>query len=406
MIVFWLIGAALAVLVFFLVLRPLLADRASGPVSRAAANVSINRDQLHELETDLAAGTLAQADYERARAELEARLLEDVREQPAPAARSAGRVPALVTAALVPVVALAVYFAVGTPSAVVHQPQAQQPHATAQQVQAMVERLAAKMRANPQDIEGWKLLGRSYAALGRFDEATDAYAKAAAGAPRDPDLLADFADALAMARDQKLDGEPEKLVLRALELDPNHLKSLALAGTAAYERKEYAAAAAYWQRMLPNVEPGSADARAIEQNVNEARALAGMRNDGAKAEAPKAAQGPKAAVRGTVSLSPQLKSKAGPEDTVFVFARAAEGPPLPLAVARTRVRDLPYSFRLDDSMAMNPAMSLSAFPRVVVTARVSKSGSAAPQPGDLQGASGPVANDAGAVSVVIDSQVP
>ena len=162
---------------------------------------------------------------------------------------------------------------------------------------------------------------------------------------------------------------------------------------------------AYWQRMLPNVEPGSADARAIEQNVNDARALAGMGTDGAKAQAPKAAQARKAAVRGTVSLSPQLKSKAGPEDTVFVFTRAAEGPPAPLAVARTRVRDLPYSFQLDDSMAMNPAMSLSAFPRVVVTARVSKSGSAAPQPGDLQGASGPVANDAAAVSVVIDSQV-
>jgi cytochrome c-type biogenesis protein CcmH len=405
MIVFWLIGAALAVVVFFLVLRPLLADRTAGPVSRTAANISIYRDQLRELETDLAAGTLAQADYERARAELEARLLEDVREQPAPAARSTGRVPALVTAALVPVVALVVYLAVGNPSAVVRQPQPQEPHATAQQVQAMVERLAAKMRANPEDIEGWKLLGRSYAALGRFDQATEAFARAATGAPRDPDLLADFADALAMARDQKLDGEPEKLVLRALELDPNHLKSLALAGTAAYERKEYAAAAAYWQRMLPNVEPGSADARAIEQNVNEARALAGMRTDGAKAEAPKAAQAPKAAVRGTVSLSPQLKSKAGPEDTVFVFARAAEGPPLPLAVARTRVRDLPYSFQLDDSMAMNPAMSLSAFPRIVVTARVSKSGSAAPQPGDLQGASGPVANDAAAVSVVIDSQV-
>jgi cytochrome c-type biogenesis protein CcmH len=405
MIVFWLIGAALAVLVFFLVLRPVLTHRAAGPVSRTAANVSIYRDQLHELEADLAAGTLAQADYERARAELEARLLEDAREQPAPAASSSGRVPALATAALVPAVALAVYFAVGNPSAVVRQSKTQ-PHASAQQVQAMVEGLAAKMRANPQDIEGWKLLGRSYAALGRFDQAADAFARAAAGAPRDPDLLADLADALAMTRGQKLDGEPEKLVLRALELDPNHLKSLALAGTVAYERKDYAAAAAYWQRMLPNVEPGSEDARTIEQNVNDARALAGMRNDGAKPEAPKVAQVPKAALRGTVSISAQLKAKAGPEDTVFVFARAAEGPPLPLAVARTRVRDLPYSFQLDDSMAMNPAMSLSTFPRVVVTARVSKSGSAAPQPGDLQGASGPVANDAAAVNVVIDSQVP
>lgn len=403
MIVFWLIGAALAVVVLALVLRPLLFNRAGGPVSRSAANISIYRDQLRELEADLAAGTLAQADYERARAELEARLLEDVREQPAPAARPAGRGAAIAAAALVPVVALVVYFAVGSPSAIVGgEPQ---PHVSAQQVEEMIGRLAAKLRENPADIDGWRLLGRSYAALGRFDQAAEAFSKAAAGAPRDPDLLADFADVLAMARGQKLDGEPEKLVLRALELDPNHLKSLALAGSAAYERKEYAAAAAYWQRMLPHVPPGSEDERAIQQNVSEARGLAGMRADAATTPAPKAGQAPKTALRGTVSISPQLKSKAGPEDTVFVFARAAEGPPLPLAIARARVRDLPYSFQLDDSMSMNPAMGLSAFPTVVVTARVSKTGNAAPQPGDLQGASGPVANNAGAVSVVIDSQV-
>ena len=399
MIVFWLVGAALAVVVLALVLRPLLARRAGAPASPTAANinVSIYRDQLRELEADLAAGTLAQADYERARAELEGRLLEDVREQPAaPAARPAGRLTALTTAALVPVVALAVYFAVGSPSAIVREPEQ---HVSAQQVEAMVQRLAAKLRENPDDIDGWKLLGRSYAALGRFDEAADAFARAAVGAPRDPDLLADFADVLGMARGQRLEGEPEKLVLRALELDPNHLKSLALAGTAAFDRKEYAAAADYWQRMLPHVPAGSEDARAIEQNVSEARALAGMRSDGANTEAAKTT------VRGTVSLSPQLKSKAAPDDTVFVFARAAEGPPLPLAIARTRVRDLPYRFELDDSMSMSPAMSLSKFPRVVVTARVSKSGNAAPQPGDLQGASGPVANNAAAVSVVIDSQV-
>jgi cytochrome c-type biogenesis protein CcmH len=415
MTVFWLTGVALAVIALALLLRPLLLRRADAAVSRSTANISIYRDQLRELEADLAAGTLARADHDRARAELEARLLEDVREPSAPVAHAHGYLPVVATVALVPVVALAVYFAVGNPSAVVRPPQVQ-PHASAQEFQAMVERLAAKLSANPGDVEGWKLLGRSYATLGRFDLAADAFARASAGAPRDADLLADFADALAMARNQKLEGEPEKLVLRALEIDPNHVKSLALAGTAAFDRKDYAAAAAYWQRMLPGVQPGSEEARTIEQNVNEARALAGLRTDTLKplpqaapapqtAQAPQAAAAAKGALRGTVTLSPQLKSKAEPDDTVFVFARAAEGPPLPLAIARTRVRDLPFSFRLDDSMAMNPSMSLSTFPRVVVTARVSKSGNAAPQAGDLQGASGPVANDAGAVDIVIDSQV-
>ncbi|MEO8718994.1 MAG: c-type cytochrome biogenesis protein CcmI, partial [Burkholderiales bacterium] len=255
-------------------------------------------------------------------------------------------------------------------------------------------------RENPDDVEGWIMLGRSYSVLGRFGDAVDAYAKAAARAPRDAQLLADFADALAMARGRSLQGEPEKLVQRALELEPNNLKALALAGTAAFERKDYQAAADYWQRMLPLVPPASDDAQAIRDNVAQATQLAG----GAGA-VPRAAAAPAAGLRGTVSISPKLKGKFGPEDTVFIYARAANGPPMPLAVLRRRARELPVEFALDDSMAMAPGMNLSAHPRVVVTARVSKSGGATPQPGDLQGASAPVANDASGVAVVIDSAV-
>jgi len=216
---------------------------------------------------------------------------------------------------------------------------------------------------------------------------------------------------LAMARGQSLQGEPEQLARRALEIEPGNLKALALVGSAAFERKDFKTAATYWERMLAYVEPGSEDARSIQQNVAEARSLA-KDQPSTRTEASAASKKPPAApretpaasggVRGTVSLSPKVKDKAAPDDTVFVFARAAEGPPMPLAVARVRVRDLPYRFVLDDSMAMNPAMKLSAFPKVVVAARVSKSGTATPQPGDLQGASAPVANDAGAVNVVID----
>ena len=208
-----------------------------------------------------------------------------------------------------------------------------------------------------------------------------------------------------MARGQSLQGEPEQLARRALEIEPGNLKALALVGSAAFERKDFKAAAVYWERMLAYVEPGSEDARSIQQNVAEARSLAKDQPSAPReASAPAAPKGPAASggLRGTVSLSPKIKDKAAPDDTVFVFARAAEGPPMPLAVARVRVRDLPYRFVLDDSMAMSPAMKLSAFPKVVVGARVSKSGNATPQPGDLQGASAPVANDAGAVNVVID----
>jgi cytochrome c-type biogenesis protein CcmH len=385
MILFSLIGAAMAVGVLTWVLRPLVSKKLTARTSRAGANVSIYRDQLRELEADLAAGTVARADYEPARAELERRLLEDVGPPENELARPGGRRAALVAGAVIPLLALGLYLLVGNPGAL---ERAADMQASAAQIEGMVSRLVARLRENPDDIDGWKLLGRSYSVLGRHDEAADAYAKAAVRAPRDASLLADLADALAMARGQSLQGEPEQLVLRALEIEPANLKALALAGTAAFERKDYAAAAAYWQRMLPHVPPESDDARTIQQNVNEARALAGDTK--------------KSVLKGTVSLAPQLKANAAPEDTVFVFARAVDGPAMPLAVARTRVRDLPYRFQLDDSMAMTPAMKLSAFPKVVVTARVSKSGNAAPQPGDLQGASAPVDNDAGAVDVVIN----
>jgi cytochrome c-type biogenesis protein CcmH len=399
MIAFVVAAAVLAAIALAIVLRPLFARGNKGRLSRNEANVAIYRDELRELEADLAAGTLAREDYERARVELEARLLEDV-----PAAEAAAPVPpprrrsAWAVGVAVPLLAAAVYLLTGDPGAMA--PSRQMPDAA--QVDAMVARLAAKMRDHPEDVEGWKLLGRSYTVMGRFRDAVEAYAKAAERSPRDAQLLADFADALAMARGQTLQGEPEKLVERALEIDPRNLKALALAGTAAYERKDYAKAAETWGRMLPLVPEGSEDARAIGDNVAEARKLAGIGEPvGSSAKAAKAT----AAVRGVVRISPALKAQLKPDDVLFVFARAAEGPPMPLAVLRGKASDLPLQFSLDDSMAMAQGLRLSAFPKVVVGARVSKSGTATPQPGDLQGASAPIANDASGITVTIDTVV-
>jgi cytochrome c-type biogenesis protein CcmH len=399
MTLFWAICAALAALALALVLRPLLARRAAAGVSRREANITIYRDQRRELDADLAAGKLVPAEHEKARAELEARLLEDVDAagEATPRPRGGRRTAVLVGIAM-PLAALAVYLAVGSPGAL--SPQADPGAVTAEQIDEMVGRLAARLRENPDDADGWKMLGRSYAVLGRFGEAVDAYAKAAVRAPRDAQLLADFADALAMAHGRSLQGEPEKLVLRALEIEPRNLKALALAGTAAFDRKAFAAAAGYWQRMLPLVPPDSEDAQVIRDNVAQATQLAGGKPPAPQAAAPQAA-----GLRGTVRISPQLKGRFDPEDTVFIYARAAEGPPMPLAVLRRRARELPAEFALDDSMAMAPGMTISAHARVVVTARVSKSGGATPQPGDLQGASAAVANDASGVEVTIDTVV-
>lgn len=392
MILFWLVGAALAAVALLLVLRPLVFGKKAAGISRRDANVSIYRNQLREIEADLAAGRLAVADYERARAELEARLLEDVsdKETRASPPRAASRALTLVVALAIPLGAAALYFAVGNPGAMV--PLEEQHAATVHQLENMIARLAARLRENPDDVEGWKLLARSYASVERFPEAADAYAKAAARAPRDAQLLADFADALAMARGRRLDGEPEKLIARALELEPQNLKALALSGTAAFARGNYAVAAAQWEKMLPLVPADSEDARSIRASIAEAQS---QLKPGTAA----------AALKGTVRLSAELKAKVSPDDVVFIFARAAQGPPMPLAVKRAKARELPLAFALDDAMAMAPGMQLSSFPRVIVGARISKSGSATPRPGDLQGTSETVANDAQGVSVVIDTVV-
>ena len=399
MIVFWLIAAVFAAGALAYVLRPLISRRESSRVNRNDANVAIYKDQLRELDAELAAGTLTPQDHSRARLELEQRLLEDVPAVEVERATAGGRRAALVVGIAVPVLAAAVYFMTGAPGALSPRPHEVEP--TAEQINGMVARLAAKLRENPDDIDGWKLLGRSYMVMGRFPEAVAAYAKAAEKAPRDAQLLADFADALAMTRSEKLAGEPEQLVLRALQVDPNNLKALALAGTAAYERQDFARAAELWGRMLPLVPADSEDARMISGNVEEAKKLAGIGGGEKPVVSAKAHPG----VHGTVTLSAEMKKQAKADDMVFIFARAAEGPPMPLAVMRAKVGDLPVRFALDDSMAMAQGLKVSAFPKIVITARVSKSGSAKPAPGDLQGASAPVANDATGVNVVIDSAV-
>ena len=390
---FWLIAVALAAAALFVVLRPLLGRRTRAPLSRREANIAIYRDELRELDADLAAGTLAREDYERSRLELEARLLEDVAaDEPAP--QPGGRRAALAVGIALPVVAIAVYFAAGNPGALA--PQMTMP--TEAQIEAMVARLAAKLEENPGDVEGWKLLGRSYTVLGRYPQAVAAYAKAAERAPHDAQLLADFADALAMSRG-RLAGEPERLIARALEIEPHNLKALALAGSVAFERQDYARAADLWSRMLPLVPADSEDAKSIAENVAEAKKLAGI---GASSPQVTSAH---PGVRGTVRLAPALAKNVKPDDTVYVFARSADGPAMPLAVMRARAADLPLQFALNDSMAMASGMTVSAHPRIVVTARVSKSGNPKPAPGDLQGASPPVANDANGVAVTIDSVV-
>jgi cytochrome c-type biogenesis protein CcmH len=255
-----------------------------------------------------------------------------------------------------------------------------------------------RLKEHPEDAEGWMMLGRSYAVLGRSKEASDAYAAAAARTPKDAQLLADYADALAMAQGRRLEGEPEKLIARALAADPENVKANLLAGTVAFNRGDYATATGHWQRILARVPPESEVAQQLQAAIADARG----QTAGASNRAPATAAG---RVRGVVKLAPALAAKASPGDTVFIFARAAQGQRMPLAIVRKQVRDLPFEFTLDDSTAMSPAMKLSGQQRVVIGARVSKSGNATPQPGDLEGSTPPVAVGAERVNLVIDTEV-
>ena len=377
------------------------------------------RRQLQELRELHDRGAIDAAQYEARRTPLERRLVETVLVEPTaapgakaatvapaapaapPAERPSGRLLALVCTAVVAVAVIG-YSMTGSPG-LAGWPMAAGPQGPAapasavehaqnlQRIEAMVDKLAARMKESPDDAEGWSMLARSYAVLGRHAEAVPAYERAVALREGDPQLLADYADALAMRNNGDLAGEPLRLIERALKIDPRHLKALSLAGTAAFDRKDYASAVRHWSAILEAAPPGSDYVAQVQASIDEARQLGGLpAAPAATSPAPQAAAQRAAAVSGTVSLAPALAAQAAPDDTVFVFARAADGPRMPLAILRKQVRDLPFEFTLDDSLSMSPAARLSGAARVVVGARISKSGQAVPSPGDLAGQSAAV----------------
>ena len=436
MILFWILAALLTAGALCFVLPPLLRRTNREAVAIQLLNIAVFRDQLLELDADRRSGTLSEAQYERARLELERRLLEDVSGEGSAQAPTAGsitasisgniarpsdassestgtpipppvnRLPAVLAAVIVPVLAVGLYFAVGMPRALISVavPTDAKQGVTPAQIEAMVAKLAERMRANPEDPQGWAMLAKSYGVLGRFEDAAGAYSKALERAPNNPDWLADYADLLGLARGQSLEGEPAALVMRALKIDPNHVKALALAGTVAFDRKDYPNAIMYWERMAAQLPPDSETARGVQASISEARGLAGA-SGGKTADKVVTAQGAASGVTGIVTLAPQLAVKAAPDATVFIFARAVDGARMPLAIIRKKVSDLPLSFTLDDSLAMSPATRLSGAPKVIIGARISKSGEALPQAGDLEGFSAVVGNTDKAVAVLIDREV-
>jgi len=385
------LAGAMTLVAVALVALPLLRQRKRDLVlPHDAANVAIYQDQLAELQADLDNGTLSREQFEQTRTELERRLLQDVAPAGAAAAAQGARWPGFVVAALVPLTAAALYWQLGNPAAMNAPVVSGDPM---QQVTDMLPKLERHLAEQPNDATGWKMLGKAYMALERYPDAARAFDKLALLAPDDAQVLADYADALAMAQGQTLKGKPSQLLSAALKLDPDNAKALYLSGFAAAEGGDAKQAARHWNKLLQLLPPDSDDAGAVRQHLAEL---------GQPATAATPTTG---SISGTVRLNPDLKSKVQPGDTLFVFARAAQGPRMPLAILKLQAKDLPVDFSLDDSMAMSPQMKLSGFAEVVIGARISRSGNAAPQPGDLEGTSAPVKVGAKGVTVAIDRMV-
>ena len=415
---FWILAGLLVVLALVFVLPPLLRKPRISGVQPDRLNVQVIKDQLDELRADLDAGRLDETAYAAARHDLERSLLDDVEKAGSPPpqgeARS-GRWMALLLLLVVPALAVTLYQQLGAEQTLERiaagraalQAAGNSPHA----LEAMIEKLAQRMQQEPDNVEGWALLGRSYAAIDRFSDSAAAYRHALELAPDNADILSSYADVLVTVNNGAFTDEVGQLLDRALAADPGHLKALWLRGHWKYRHGDIPGAVEDWQAVAAALPPGDQNLPTIQRQIQLAQSRTGQQplepiaQAAGASSADASAQGD-ARIQVQVSLDPALAGKVSPDDTLFIFARAVQGPRMPLAIVRKRAGDLPVTVTLDDSQAMSPAMKLSRFPEVAVGARISKSGQAMPAGGDLQGSVSPVHTADGDARVTINEVVP
>lgn len=423
MIVFWLLSAAMLVIAVLLLMPALLGRRRLKDIDRDQQNVAIARQRLRELESAQAEGTVAADELAQARLDIEDALLTDLDDEAAPARTAAGTTSgywAVAVALALPVAASGLYLKLGEPHAIapttttadVAAQQDGESGGDAQSIEAAVTVLEQRLQSAPDDPEGWFVLARSYMFLKRYDEAVSAFENLHRLVGDDPGMLVRYADAAAMAGGGRIAGRPFELVQRALAVDPNQPQGLWLAGMGAAEQGDHASALGYWRRLEPLLENDAASLAEIRElmarSEQQLAETGGTGDDAAVAAAPVIAAAAAAkSLTVSVALDDKLAARVSPSDTVFVFARAVNGPPMPLAVVRRRAGELPLQVTLDDSMAMVPAMRLSQFEQVRVGARISRSGQAQAQSGDLQGEIASVTlADTATVKVTITDVVP
>lgn len=412
MTLFMAIAVCMVLAALAIIIVPLL--RSSRRTARQGQDLMVLADGLRELDAERAAGDMGAPEYERARLDLERQALQS---QQAADINVEGSLRAnwgvaLVTAIALPLLAGGLYLSIGQPgtlkpgAAQVAQVNGDDAHAPDD---AAVAALQARLAKDDKDVEGWVLLARSYFQMRRVDDALNAYRKATTLVADNPDLWVEYANTLAIAHNRDLSGEPTQMVERALKIDPNNFNALAFAGLAAFQRDDRAVALQYWERLKTLLPPGSEDNKRIDELIARAGGNVVAAGQGS-AQTPSTqltavAPAGAVAIHGTVALNSALASQVAAADTLFIYARAPEGPPMPLAAVRAQATGWPVSFTLDDSSAMVAERALSKFPHVNLIARISRTGSPAAQPGDIEGSIDNVALGSKNVRIVLDRVV-
>jgi cytochrome c-type biogenesis protein CcmH len=378
-------------------------ENADDPVQ---ANAAVYKDQIHDLEKEYVLGNLSSEELQIAKDELARRLLDDVGDtaqitKSRPQAWRAPWIWVMGFVFLVPVAASVMYAVMGQPLAL--NPAALQAEAeqgadiSPEKMTEMATALTRRLQDEPNQVDGWIMLARVQRAREHFDESDEAFRKALA-LRKDDNLAIEHAEVLAQKNQGNFAGQPWAIIQRVLTADPQHLNALLLAGSASYSELNYRSALRFWERAREVVEPASPDAPELDRAIAQTREKMGLPSaptrSNALANAPTSQsatssvgasnnQASSARISGRVSVIKELADKVAPTDTVFVFATPVSGSRMPLAIVRTTADKLPFDFVLDDSTSMNPAAKLSSMAEVTVKVRISKSGQAMAQPGDL-----------------------
>ncbi|MBU1329078.1 MAG: c-type cytochrome biogenesis protein CcmI [Gammaproteobacteria bacterium] len=395
MIEFWLCAGLLLLTALAFLLLPVVRGRGvQAEEDRTALNVTLYQERLRELQSQRDAGVLSEAQYSSGRDEAARELLADTE-----GAESKSRVGVLgatvplIMALAMPLLGYGLYMHWG---AIDQVERAQTLAAQPKSIEEMTARLEESVKSNPESAEGWYFLGRTYMAQERSAEAASAFEKAVALAGREPELLGQWAQALYFAGDKQWTPQLKALTDEALKADPAEVTSLGLLGIVAYESEQFAAAIDYWEQLVAALPEQDPSRMAIQGGIARARERL------APASAEQAPQAEAAALRVRVELGDAVRAQVQPGDSVFVFARALSGPPMPLAVKRLSVAELPAEVSLSDADAMMPQLKLSGFPQVELVARISRSGDATR--GEWVGRSEPLTSDAGqAPTLIIDT---